>query len=266
MKVDRAFQVKDIAKSLERSQFSYDYEKIELDQLMQMYKADDLTDVTEEMILKRQKRSVERAAYGLEKAKISNARQVKFSIPERDRSKRESLTRAGLKFSKYKLDLRSEMSSLEANYQNQVVEVAKVIRWENFMKADRKQLTQIADRDGVVYYGDVRGGKFDKNSNKETLKVGGYGVKNRVLMTVVSKGDFLIKIDLNEKQMNQIKVGMKGEAVSKDYKKEKMNVEVLSVASFEKTAGKFAAVLKVSAVKGGKVRVGMSCDVTFKLD
>ena len=207
LKVDKAYSVKDIKRRLEGSDFSYKYEKAELDQLMQMYQADDLTDVTEEMILKRQRRSVDRAAYSLEKSKVRTERQLRLDVPETDRSKRESVKRAELNFEKTKLDIKAELSALFAEYKNQIEDVKKAQRWLKVMKADRKQLTKTADRNGVVYYGDVRGGKFNKDSYKDTLKIGGYGVEDKVLMTVVGDGEFEIKIDLNEAQKNKIKKG-----------------------------------------------------------
>ena len=265
LKVDKAYSVKDIKRSLDGSEFSYQYEKAELDQLLQMYKADDLTDVTEEMILKRQRRSVDRAEYGFEKAKIRTERQLRMDVPETDRSKRESLEREALKLAQTQLNIKSELSGLEADYENQVASFEKAVHWFEIMKSDREQLTKFADRDGVVYYGDVRGGKFSKESHKNTLKVGGYGVADQVLMTVVSDGDFVIHLDLDEKQKNKIKVGMTGVATHKAYDNEEMKVEVLSVDNMYKTPGKFDAVFKVSAVKGGDFRVGMKCDIKFDL-
>ena len=53
----------------------------ELRQLEKMYKADDLTEETEEIILKRQKFAVESAELGLESAKLSTELALKTSIP-----------------------------------------------------------------------------------------------------------------------------------------------------------------------------------------
>ncbi|MBI4328001.1 MAG: hypothetical protein HY674_22450, partial [Chloroflexi bacterium] len=59
-------------------------EKEELAQLQKMYQADDLTEETEEIILKRQKFAVEAAEHGLETAKLNADRELKTSIPRED--------------------------------------------------------------------------------------------------------------------------------------------------------------------------------------
>ncbi len=52
-KTDRPMILKSIEYSLKGAQFQLDYEQDELDQLEKMYKADDLTEETEEIVLKR---------------------------------------------------------------------------------------------------------------------------------------------------------------------------------------------------------------------
>ena len=57
--------------------FMLDYEKDELEQLEKMYEADDLTEETEEIVLKRQRNSVEFAEFSLENAKLSRDETLK---------------------------------------------------------------------------------------------------------------------------------------------------------------------------------------------
>ena len=56
--------------------FMLNYEQDELTQLEKMYEADDLTEETEEIVLKRQRNSVEFAEFSLESARLSRDRTV----------------------------------------------------------------------------------------------------------------------------------------------------------------------------------------------
>lgn len=263
LKVEKVFRIRDIQRELEKAKFGYEYEKAELDQLMQMYQADDLTNVTEEMILKRQKRSVANAAYYLKKIKAKVARQLKRDVPEEERVKRESVIRSTLSIKKNKLAIQAQLSEMENKWLTQSAEFEKAKQAYEAMRQDREQLTIRSDRDGVVYYGDVRGGKFDAESYPEMLKIGGYGLANTVLMTVVSSGDFVMRVELNEEQKKKIKQGMIAQVTCKAYPKEKMKAQVLQLDHFEKRAGKFGAVLKIFRLPQAKVRVGMPCEVIF---
>ena len=73
--------------------FNLDYEKDELDQLEKMYKADDLTEETEEIVLKRQRNAVEFAEFSLENAKINSDEMLNIRMPRMDIQIKESLER-----------------------------------------------------------------------------------------------------------------------------------------------------------------------------
>ncbi len=94
LKVREDLQRRSAEESLKSSQYSLEYAQEELDQLEQMYKADDLTEETEEIILKRAKRSVEQGQFYLESGKIgmhgrwksnSPARNIRWRLPPPDR-------------------------------------------------------------------------------------------------------------------------------------------------------------------------------------
>ena len=70
LEVDRPMNEKSARTMLESAEHSLEYAREELRQLEKMYNADDLTEETEEIILKRQRYAVKRAEFSLELAKI----------------------------------------------------------------------------------------------------------------------------------------------------------------------------------------------------
>ena len=62
----------------------------ELKQLEKMYKANDLTEATEEIILKRQRDAVDMAKFRLEVAQIEHEKTLKQEIPRREESLKDA--------------------------------------------------------------------------------------------------------------------------------------------------------------------------------
>ena len=75
--IDRPQTIKSAEFMVKYYDFMLDYEKDELEQLEKMYEADDLTEETEEIVLKRQRNSVEFAEFSLENAKLSRDETLK---------------------------------------------------------------------------------------------------------------------------------------------------------------------------------------------
>src|SRR5206468_2329789 len=77
----RAQREKSARFNLKSAQQRLDNAKEELSQLEKMYKADDLTEETEEIVLKRQKFAVEAADYSLETSKQMADQSLNTTIP-----------------------------------------------------------------------------------------------------------------------------------------------------------------------------------------
>ena len=82
--LDRPMAIKSAEFMVKYYNFMLDYEKDELNELEKMYKADDLTEETEEIVLKRQRNSVEFAQFSLENAKLDSEEMTKVRIPRMD--------------------------------------------------------------------------------------------------------------------------------------------------------------------------------------
>ena len=86
--------------SLERSVISarnrLEYQAEELKQLEQMYAADDLTEETEEIILKRTRDAVESARYSLEMVLDSQRKGLEFDVPRNQEQLEQAVARSVL--------------------------------------------------------------------------------------------------------------------------------------------------------------------------
>ena len=102
-----------------------------------MYDADELTEETEEIVLKRQKFEVEAAKFFLEYAKINHQYTTEISIPQRE----ESL-KTGVEVAKIAFDRASMAKSLGMNQQRYELEKMREAR----VKAVEAHAKLLADR------------------------------------------------------------------------------------------------------------------------
>ena len=97
--------LKSIEYSLKNAQFQLDYSQDELDQLEKMYEADDLTEDTEEIVLKRSRTEVDFAKFNLEQTKQFCDELLKIRLPRFDIEIKESLDKAALALAQAKTAL-----------------------------------------------------------------------------------------------------------------------------------------------------------------
>ena len=114
--IDRPMMEKTAEFMVKYYNFNLNYEKDELEQLEKMYKADDLTEETEEIVLKRQKNSVEFAEFSLENAKLSRDETLKISLPRYDIRIKEALERSEMAQARAREALELDLTSAATNW------------------------------------------------------------------------------------------------------------------------------------------------------
>ena len=153
VRIDRPLSKKIAEFALEAAQSSLEYQKEELKQLEQMYNADELTEESEEIVLKRQRDAVRRAVFALERAKTAFDRTMNIDIPRRDVDVETSTSAAvrAWERSKKSLPLTTEKAELALKAARE--SARKTAQRLQRLRADRDKLTLRAPADGVVYYG-----------------------------------------------------------------------------------------------------------------
>ena len=87
----RPMEIKTEDMTVKMYQEQLDNAKEELDQLEKMYKADDLTEETEKIVLKRARNTVERDAFWLEREQFDYDQTMKYMLPRTDEQIKENL-------------------------------------------------------------------------------------------------------------------------------------------------------------------------------
>ncbi len=261
-KVSRAMSLKSADNSLRMSQESLENNLEELRQLEKMYKADDLTEETEEIILKRARASVERSKFYLERAKVNHQQTLKVEIPRRDISTKESTRRA-------ELGSGSSEVTLPLNLKKQRLALAKLKRDHGRAKeklkemlADRAAMTVKAPAAGIVYYGKCTRGKFTAGTSSSSLKPGKALAAGSTVMTIVKPRPMFVRTTVPEKELHQVSAGVKGKATPVGYPDMKLTAIVDRVAGIPLASGGFDGRITVALNHKAEALVpGMKCKV-----
>jgi len=265
LKVERAQSIKLTERALKSSQYSLEYTTEELNQLRQMYKADDLTEETEEIILKRAERSVESAQFSLESAKLRTARTLKTILPRRELELVDSTRRESFNLAKTVTTVAAGLKKAEIGLEKQLIEHAQAEENLAELKADHQTLSKIhSPIAGYVYFGRVQNGKWGgKGTFEAALQPGGAITAKQVFMTIVSPDVVRVRASVSEKELFQVRAGIKGAGNATAFPDAKFNLKVDSVGRIPSAPGLFDCVIDLTDKPVNSVAAGMSCELSL---
>lgn len=235
----------------------------ELTQLEKMYQADDLTEETEEIVLKRQRFQVDAAKLSLEGTRLYTERELKTFLP------REHET---LQSQKRDQELAFALSeqTLPKNLTKKINDVDKMKRDQK--KADKRLadlkhdidfITVRAPMDGMVYYGASENGKWTTASSlSKRLVPGGKLTGNEILMTVVEPKALVLKGVVQESDLSNFKEGQRGQATPVAWPETKIQVKLEELGEVPMPGGGFEATFSFEPDKSRLVP-GMTCKVNL---
>jgi multidrug resistance efflux pump len=212
-----------------------------------MYKANDIIEETEEIILKRQRDAVERAKFSLEVAKMLHDTAVEFAIPRDEESRKTEAVRQGLLLEKSRTELPIVLDRQKVELEKLKIEVARSGQRLKKVQDDREAMTVKAPADGVVYYGQYVNGEWTGSvAVNERLKVNGNVASGEVFMTIVKTRPLTLKVALAEKDLHWVHPGLEGTVEPTGYPDRKLTATVARVDGVPTAADKFEAVLRLS--------------------
>ena len=250
---------------LKNARYRLEYAQEELKQLQKMYRSKDLTEETEEIILKRQRHQVEMAEFYLKSEKIDHERTLKISLSRREQNAKDNAEKQTLALQKARTTLQLSVNQKRLALEKLKYEHGKSAERLAQLKKDREQMTVQAPADGIVYYGRYHDGQWTSSAVAGKLVRGGQLMPDEVILTVVSARPLLVHTSVDEKDLHWIKKGFKGVAVPAGYPDLRLAAELTERSNVPRAGGGFAAVFKVDAAEAAEaaeaVVPGMSCTV-----
>jgi len=262
-KVTRPMSLKNAEFMLKAGKEYLENQEEELRQLEKMYKADDLTEETEEIILKRARSAVERAKFYLEMDKMAYERLVSVTIPRRDTSTKETDARGKLAYQDAQVAL-----SVALKKQRLALQKLKVTRDRSeerlqHLLADRAAMTVKAPVSGVVYHGKFSRGKLSSSSSSSSgVQAGASIAAKNTFMTIVQPRPMTVRSSVVEKDLHNVRAGIKGTAVPAAFPELKLPVIVDRVSAVPMGAGSFDTRITVALDDRAEALMpGMTCKV-----
>lgn len=263
VRTDRERQVLSAEFNLKGSKASLENALEELVQLEKMYKEDELTEESEEIVLKRAKRSVENAQFRLKDSEINTKRSLAQTIPRTQAEREDSLARQQLAYDKALRALEFDRQRRSLAFEKSKDKLAKEKGDLKELREDRKNLVMRSPADGIIYHGKVTHGRLgDKPS---TLAAGSTVTNQQVIVTLSRPMPLQIRLDLQEKDLGKIKVGAKGTVTPTAFPARKLVGTVTSLSDVPLAHTKFAGVMTVKLGKDEPaITPGMTCSVEFE--
>lgn len=237
--IEREHQKKTAEFTLKSQLQWLDYAKEELKQLQKMYRDKDLTEETEEMILKRQRHQVEQLEFNIESLKMTQDREATLDRPRRDQSMKDHLQKQTLAWQKSQSMLPLEFNQKRLAVQKQEIERIKSEERLKDLESDRAAMIVRAPRDGIIYHGQSDRAQWNTATVSGHLKRYGVVQPKEVFMTVVSSRPVSLRADVEEKDLQSLKAGLKGQAIPVAFPSLKLVCRVTSVSPVPRTAGSF---------------------------
>lgn len=247
--------------SLKFREFSRENSEEELEQLEKMYEQDDLTEESEEIVLKRARFEAAAARFFEKLARDEHERNVAFDLPRRLESVRRASQAATLDLERAEAALPVALARAKLELEKATNDRRKAAENLAELKADRKRMPITAPADGVVYYGRWRNGKWtDAENAAGKLRDGGQIDPRETVITIVSPGKLAVRSGVPEKDLARVPVDAPARVVPKAFPDTRLKAKVRSVSAVPVGNGRFEAVLDLVA-EDPRLVAGMEAEI-----
>jgi multidrug efflux pump subunit AcrA (membrane-fusion protein) len=259
--VDKPLAIESAEFSARNAAHQLEYVEEELKQLEKMYRKKDLTEETEEIILKRQRNQVEMAKFMLKQAENRKEQTLKVDLPRREQDMKDGATRANIAWEKVK-----STNPLAVGQKRLALEKAKYERARGAeklanLKKDRELFTVKAPADGFVYYGRCVQGQWPAAAGLVTrLQKGGNVQADEVFMTIVRPWPMTVRASVDEKDRGLVTAGSACKVTPAALPDVKLAGKIERVSKVP-VGGSFEAVVAFDAAPGDAIVPGMACSV-----
>ncbi len=238
--------------------------KEELQQLEKMYKADDLTEETEEIILKRQKFAVEVAELGLESSKLLNERDFKTLIPREHETLKASKKDQDQAFALSEQTLPKALAKKRFDLDKLKRDQKKAEKKLADLKKDLDGMSITAPMGGMVYYGACENGKWTTGGSvaKKLVPTGKLSA-NEVFITLVNPEKLQLRAVATEADLANLKSGLKGTAAPVSAPDKKLSVKLEEIGFIPQPGGGYEAILSFQKEPGLRLMPGMNAKVSL---
>jgi RND family efflux transporter MFP subunit len=261
--VGRAQAVKSADMMLKSAKFYLEYAQEELRQLEKMYKANDLTEETEKIILRRQQNAVEMAAHRYQDAILERDRTMKYTLPNKEKSLKEMQVKQEQSLEKARKTLAPMTAQKRATLAKTRHDLEKNAARLEKLRQDREAMTLRAPLDGIVFHGKFHNGRWAlSDAQQGKLVPNGTVMPDEVLLTVVKPRPLVVHLTVEEKDVHLLKQGAKATAKVLADPGCRVTPRMTNLTPWPTSPGKYETVVALET-NNDHLLPGMGCEVKF---
>jgi len=254
-------------RSLQNSKYRLEYAQEELDQLEKMYKADELTEETEEIILLRARRDVEEMKQYLERAEVQTKHTLEVTLPRQKVQTVEQTEKTLLETEKNLASQEINKQRKQHDHEQQKIAYERAAENLEELVKDLNLMTVKSPAAGIVYYGQDTRGKWTQVATLEKqLRQGGSVSANQVIMSIVDPESLSLIVDVPEDKLKDLTVGTAGHVTPKAFPDLKIPAKVASISLVPISPGTFdGKVTLMFDKRPERLMPGMAADFVVEL-
>jgi hypothetical protein len=244
-----------------------EYAREELRQLEKMYRSKDLTEETEEIILRRQRFRIEMYEHYLKEAELERDLALRVRLPREDQRVHENRVKQAIELERARSLLPLNLNQKRLAFAKLKHDRDKGVEKLGELKSDREAMTVRAPADGLVYYGRPERGQWSSaGAAAQKLHKGGVIPPDEVFITVVAPRPIEIRATIEEKDLAALNrpTELKGRATPASDPDLHLGVRLAGIVTVPREAGKFDAVIDVELADDKiTIKPGMACSAKF---
>ncbi len=248
------------------AEFNVEYNQEELDQLRKMYAADDLTEETEEIIVKRTEFSVESARRSLDSTRERAERSSTTTLPREMADQRQLVEQARINWQKAEATLPEALKKARLDLAAQRRALKKTAKSLEELEKDLAAMTIVAPHDGIVYFGDSVRGNWPNSANIEKkLRPSGKLMPNEIFITLVQRAPLQIRAAVAENQLAHLAPGQKAEVTPTSSPDSELTAELASLSYVPLAGNVFDAVFSMPKQPLANLHPGMTAKLKIEI-
>jgi multidrug efflux pump subunit AcrA (membrane-fusion protein) len=205
----------------------------ELAQLKKMYKSEELTSATADIVIKRAVRQLERSKQMSTITQDHVAKTKEVSMPQGKEAAEMAVKKADVALAQLKVAQAQGAVARSAAVTGAQVALGRAEQKVADLRADLEQMSVKSPVDGVVYWGGLAGGQWQNNAAK-ALKRGEKVAPQLVIMTIAPAGKMKAVIAVPEAKVASVAVGQAAQVSPKLLSEKKYDGKVTAIS---RTAG-----------------------------
>jgi len=250
--------------SLKRAKENLENQQEELRQLTKMYRADDLTEETEEIILVRQRDAVAHAEFTLRMEQLDHDRSLKVGLPREAETLAATASETALALVKIEAEQPRQLKLQKIQLEAATSAFGRDKDSLAHLTADRKLFEIKAPAAGWFYHGAIQDGRWTTGELLKTVMVGGKAPVKRPFATFIpATAKFGLTAFVDEAVARSLAPDLKGHATLGGREDLEVPLKLNKIASTPEPDGHYRATFEVTWPTGISITPGSTAEVSL---